>query len=204
MTLPLFLALLIAFFIIGLMIHRPVALRNKIQKGALNGDAESQYRLGVFCYTGDHFPQDDKQAYHWFSQAAGQGHVKAYNALAGLYNEGRGCEKDPQKAFAYYQKAANTGDFEGRINLAVCHLQGIGTPKNETQGFALLKQAADEKSPLAQTLLAGLYERGTGTAKDPKQALHYYVQAAKAGEPMARKWLDQLDPQYIKQYKNQN
>jgi len=204
MTLPLILVIGALLLLVGFLLARPVWVRSSVQRKALAGDADAQYRLGLFCYAGQLFPQDDGQAFEWFSKAAGQGHVKACNAVAGLYNEGRGCRKDAQKAFSFYQKSAQTGDFEGRINLAVCYLQGIGTPKNEAQGVTLLQKAAEDKSPLACTLLAQLYERGAGVPKDPKQALHYYVLAAKQGEPIAKKWLDNLEPNYLKQYKTQN
>ena len=155
---------------------------DKTLKLAAAGNAKAQYDMGYFYYQGKQVKQDFVQAFNWFDTSM--------VALAGLYNEGKGCEKSPEKAFYCYQEAAKTGDFEARVNLAVCYLQGTGTEKDETRGAQILKTAADEKSPLAQTLLADLYERGVGVEKNEEEALRYYIMAAKQGEPLARKKLE--------------
>ena len=202
-TYPLLLTAIGLFSVAGAVVLWHKNTQKKLQQKALKGDPKAQYTLGMSYYKGKHLPQSDIQSFHWFSKAAAQDYVPALNALAGLYNAGRGCKKDPQQAFSYYTKAAQTGDFEGRINLAVCHLQGIGTLKDEQKGVSILEQAAQDKSPLAQTLLGHLYEKGTGSiVPSQQQALHYYLLAAQQGEPIAKKRISQIQHDILQQYRS--
>jgi len=51
------------------------ALR-KLQSAAARGDANAQYNLGWLYFDGEGVPQDDVEAYAWFSVAAAQGYAE--------------------------------------------------------------------------------------------------------------------------------
>ena len=46
-------------------------------RGAEQGDAVLQLRIGLACRFGDGVPQDDVKAFRWFQLAAEQGNARA-------------------------------------------------------------------------------------------------------------------------------
>lgn len=88
------------------------------QPQADNGDAHAQYNLGWLYHNGYGLAVDDRQALHWWQQAAAQGHVDARFALAALYTHGgRGVPTDIDKAIPLYIDSLATGDEEVRLIL---------------------------------------------------------------------------------------
>lgn len=73
---------------------------------AKQGNAASQFNLGLMYYSGKGAPKDYKQAEHWFRRAAEQGDVDAQTNLGGLYYQGKGVVQDYKKAKYWFQKAA--------------------------------------------------------------------------------------------------
>lgn len=84
------------------------ALRAWLPK-AKEGDAAAQNNMGVLWAQGcaaAKLPQNPKQAYNWYTQAASRGFPLAYQNLAFVYQSGTGVEKDESKAIAHFCKPA--------------------------------------------------------------------------------------------------
>lgn len=63
--------------------------RSLLRKAAKMGHTEAMYDCGMDYMSGDGFPQDNKQAYHWLRQAAERGHADAQCFMGLAYEKGR-------------------------------------------------------------------------------------------------------------------
>ncbi len=82
---------------------------------AEQGDATSQYNLGVLYANGQGVPKDYVQARQWYEQAATQDLALAQYNLGGLYAEGHGVPQDYVQAYKWYNlAAANGAEVAGR------------------------------------------------------------------------------------------
>ena len=84
-------------------IDAPVRLQ--LLERATQGDANSQYNLGVIYTNGIGVPQDDKEAVKWYLLAAEQGYASAQYNLGLMYNNGEGVPQDHVMAYAWVNLA---------------------------------------------------------------------------------------------------
>ena len=72
------------------------------------GDAEAMSDLGATYAVGSEgLPQDDAEAFRWFTRSADLGSSLAKLNLAGCYRDGRGCDVDDARAMDLYVEAAS-------------------------------------------------------------------------------------------------
>ncbi len=79
--------------------------------------------------------EQDKQAFHWFQQAALQGHAGAQLGLGNMYAKGEGVDKDPVKAGSWIEKSAHQNYLPAMRALSYALESG-------NLGFSKDKQAA--------------------------------------------------------------
>jgi len=84
---------------------------------AANGDALSEYFLGLMYVEGEGVPQDFKQAEYWFFLAAEQGHAQAQYNLGAMYADGLGVPVDFKQAVRWYRLAAEQGEAKAQTIL---------------------------------------------------------------------------------------
>jgi TPR repeat protein len=103
------------------------------QADADHGDAEAQFRLGV--YYSNLKTHDYPQAFHWFSLAATQNHSLAQFNIGVMCTHGQGMPKDDVKALQWFQKAADLGDCGAQYQLGNIHqrFSFSGTTSNATE-----------------------------------------------------------------------
>ena len=77
---------------------------------AEQGDAKSQYGLGVLDAKGRGVPRNYAKAVKWFYKAAEQGYAKAQNNLGVMYEKGWGVTKDYVQARKWFHLAVMGGD----------------------------------------------------------------------------------------------
>lgn len=95
---------------------------SKLRQAAEHGDAQAQYDLAYLYYksgtdpaiTG--FARSERQAAHWFWEAALQGHPSAQYNMAVLHLHGHGVKRDAVVAYAWLIKASANG-HEGSKSL---------------------------------------------------------------------------------------
>ncbi len=68
------------------------------RKAADQGNAGSQFILGMMCATGKVVPEDDQEAAKWLQLAADQGDARAQTVLGLMYGTGEGVPKNDQEA----------------------------------------------------------------------------------------------------------
>lgn len=84
-------------------------------KGAELGCIESQYKLGIMCFSGSFIEQDYNRAFNWFRRSAVNGHANAQFYLGLMYHHGLEIEKNIDTSIYWYKRAAQQG-IETAIN----------------------------------------------------------------------------------------
>ncbi|MCX5728575.1 MAG: tetratricopeptide repeat protein [Nitrospirae bacterium] len=77
-----------------------------LRRKAEQGDAKTQFNLGMLYYEGHGVTQDYATARHWWEQAAAQGNAAAQYNLGVLYKKGRGAPQDDATAREWFEKSA--------------------------------------------------------------------------------------------------
>ncbi len=80
-----------------------------LRAAAEQGDAQTQYRLGIIYETGQDVAQDHVEAARWLHMAAERGNAPAQNSLGGMYTVGLGVKRDHAEAYAWLSTAAARG-----------------------------------------------------------------------------------------------
>ena len=93
---------------------------------------------------GQGVPQDDSQAFVWYTKAAEQGFAKAQFNLGVMYDNGQGIPQDDSQAVAWYKKAAEQGDASAQYNLGLMYAKGEGVPQNYKLAYILFNLAASK------------------------------------------------------------
>ena len=110
---------------------------------ALNGDAASQYRLGVMYDRGEGVTKDEKEAASWYIKAASQDDTRAQFAVAEMYSQGRGVQQDDKMAVKWYLEAAGHGFPKAQFNVGLIYAKGMGVPQDLVQAYKWLSLAGD-------------------------------------------------------------
>jgi TPR repeat protein len=97
---------------------------------AEQGNAFTQYLLGLMYDKGQGVPQDYKTAVKWFSLAGEQRDALAQYLLGLMYAKGRGVTQDYKTAVKWYTLAAGQGSSAAQSNLGVMYAFGKGVQKN--------------------------------------------------------------------------
>lgn len=159
---------------------------------AQQGDAQSQYALGVLYELGHGPERDYRRAADWYQRAAEQGYAMARNNLGMLYESGLGVAQDFAVAKHKYEQAARQGLPSAQYNLALMHYQGLGTEQDYTVASEWMRKAAEQGFASAQYNLGIMYQRGEGVPRNDVAAAQWYIEAARWGAPRAEASLRSL------------
>ncbi|KAF9972661.1 hypothetical protein BGZ73_004197 [Actinomortierella ambigua] len=120
---------------LALQLESSVLLAHQLQakhlftRAAELGFAPAQFKLGI-CYELGlvHCPMDPSQSFHWYRQAALQGHADAELAISGWYLTGhsQGLGQSDSLAYEWAHKAALRGWSKAEYTLGHYHEVGIG------------------------------------------------------------------------------
>lgn len=119
----------------------PLAYK-EFRAAAEEGDADSQFNVGLMFEQGIGVGKDEKEAVAWYRKSAEQGNSGAQYNLAVLYENGRGTAVDFAQANEWYRKASAQGDPLAIGNLGMLYLRGQGVKVNKIAGVALLLVSA--------------------------------------------------------------
>jgi TPR repeat protein len=148
---------------------------------AEQGEANSQYNMGLLYARGQGVAQDYKQALGWYEKAAEQGVPAAEYNLGVMYANGQGVAADPEQAEKWFLKAAEKGVGEAVTGLATIYSEGEGAFKNYAEAEKWYRQAADKGVASAAFNLGVMYDIGQGVQQSYPEALKWYHNAADAG-----------------------
>ncbi len=122
-------------------------------KAAKQGDAWSQFGLGVLYLNGNGAPKDATLSSDWFQKAAAQNLSFAQFNLGNAYLHGRGVESDLTKAAFWWQQAAEQGNVNAQSNLGTLMYFDYATEQSKRLGMAWLITAANSGDKAARTQL---------------------------------------------------
>ena len=143
---------------------------------ANQGDARSQYAMGVMSEKGYGMPVNLKEAANWYLKSAKQGNADAQYNLGAMYEHGIGMSVDYVKAAYWYRPAAENGDIDALSNLGVLYQKGQGVTQNKMFALALYNvsvaldsnsnsQAARNRQGLANTMTLPMIQESTELTK---------------------------------------
>lgn len=148
---------------------------------AEQGDANSQYNLGLMYARGQGVARDYKQAAQWYEKAAQQGVPAAEYNLGVMYANGQGVPKSSQDAEKWFLKAAQQGVRAAETDLGNIYSEGDGAFKNYSEAEQWYRKAADQGIASAAFNLGVMYDLGQGVTQDYAQAIQWYRKAADQG-----------------------
>jgi len=114
----------------------------RIRKAAEQGNAASQFDLGVRYHLGHGVPQDYEEAVKWSRKAAEQGDATAQYNLGLYYAKGEGVPRDYAEAVKWYRMAAEQGDATSQNKLGEYYAKGEGVPKDDVLAYMWYNLAA--------------------------------------------------------------
>jgi len=144
------------------------------KRGIANGDALSQYSMGIMYLNGYGVPKDPIRAADYFGPAADQDLASAQVQLGLLFLD----QGDIPTAIKYFKLAVRNGHIEAFYYLAEMHLEGIGEEQNCGIALAYYKIVTEKAESIVASFVEAnaLYEDG-----DLEGALALYMMAAEQG-----------------------
>ncbi|MCO6382155.1 MAG: sel1 repeat family protein [Vannielia sp.] len=147
-------------------------------------DAQNVYAIAL--KDGEGVEADPEAAVEWYEKAIAQGHQKAMNNLAHLYQWGAGpVAQDFEKARALYEQAVEAGYGPAGNGLGLIYENGQGVEADMARAVEYYTLGAEAGERNAAYNLANSYRTGNGIEADMSLALKYYTQSALAGHPPA-------------------
>ncbi|KAF2707259.1 HCP-like protein [Pleomassaria siparia CBS 279.74] len=163
------------------------------KRGIENGDALSQYSMGLMYLNGLGVPKDPVRAAYYLSAAADQDLAVAQVRMGALFLD----QGEVETAIKYFELATRHGHLEAYYYLAELSHSGIGRTKSCSVASAYYKIVA-EKAEIVSTSFAEANEAYTNG--DLETALVAYMMAAEQGFEVAQAnvayLLDQAKPRF--------
>ena len=127
----------------------------EVKAKAEAGDADSEYRLGLFYYNGEGVAKDFSEAVKWYRKAAEKNLADAQDGLGFCCANGQGVAKDEVEAVKWYRKAAEQNYAYAQYNLGVCYEHGDGVAKDYVEGYKwlLLAAAQGDEAPKTRSVM---------------------------------------------------
>ena len=138
---------------------------------AANGDARSEYFLGLMYAKGEGVPLDFKEAVRLYRLAAEQGEAKAQFNLGVMNAGGQGVPQDFKEAMQWYYLAAMQGDTNAYHNLGVMYATDEGALKDYVFAYVWFALAAAQGEKDAIDLRDRLAKKMTPAQMEVAQTL---------------------------------
>ena len=107
-----------------------------ILAGALNGNADAQYNLGIMYASGLGVIQDYNEAVKWFRLSSSQGNAQAQEIYGLMYASGRGVTQDYVRAHMWLNISASSCDKNAEANLDIVAKKMTPTQIEKAQEMA--------------------------------------------------------------------
>ena len=110
-----------------------------------------------------------------------QGHIRAAEAIGGIYFWGQGVARDYPQAMAAYKVGAEGGDAKCQHQLGIMYYLGQGVAVHYEQARLWLEKAAAQNYTIAVGQLATMYHLGKGVTPSWRRARELYKRAIELG-----------------------
>jgi len=135
---------------------------------AEQGDARSQYLIGVMHRTGVIGVVNREKAREWLQRAAEAGHAEAQYTLGLMYFQGEvaapaesGASESRKAAVELFRAAAQRGHTDAQLYLGHLYSDGIGIRRDPVEALKWYQLAAWQRSSVANAALDDLQTRLT-------------------------------------------
>jgi len=126
-------------------------LLDNVHLYAVQGDGDSQYRVGIMYYDGIGITQDYLQAIKWLHLAAEQGHAEAQYKLGFIYFKGRGgVPRNDSEVMKWYRLAAKQGHVIAQYNLGSIYANGKIVTQDYVRAYKWFDLAASKENKNAK------------------------------------------------------
>jgi TPR repeat protein len=146
--------------------------------------------IGELYFNGLYGVQKNRtKALDYFRAASDNGHVRAMNFLATMYENGEVVNKDVGKALELYQISAEAGNADSQYNIGIMIYNGVLRSRDLTAARQWIQLAAENGNDKAMFALGVMMEGGEGGPRNAAQAYDWYRKAAALGNNDAAKKL---------------
>lgn len=158
---------------------------DRIQRFALEGNADKQFVMGIWHLNGVGVEQDEARARELLRGAAEAGQREAEYEVAVRYAEG-------VDACALLERAGRQGLAKAQVELGRRLSEGNGCAIDEAAAAEWFRRAADQQYAPGLYAMGRSYEAGVGVEQDISVALGLYEAAGRQEHPEAMEKLEQL------------
>ncbi len=164
---------------------------DRVMAGAENGNAKSQYKLGIMYDLGIGIDFNPKEGIKWIRQSADQDYEPAQRFIMCSYmNEAfeflYGTNVINQdECVAMIKTFAMKGDSSSQANLGLCYLKGKFVEKDYKKALYWSQKAARKGLAVAQNNIGLMYYHGYGVPINYEKAISYFEKAADQKYPGA-------------------
>lgn len=150
------------------------------------GMATAKLELGRLYETGMGVPEDAKEAFRLYQEAAKEGLAEAVYFVGSCYEEGVGTSVDLDKAFELYTQAGEAGHAMALGMAGSMLREGRGIAQNQKKAAELFRRGMEGGALPCMAELADCMELGEGVQKNLEGARDLYEKCMEAGfEPVA-------------------
>lgn len=159
----------------------------ELTEAAEQGEALSQYKLGLLYYNGSDIQKDLEQAELWMNKAAGGGSSDAQLFLGYSFEFGDFGKTDSEQAFFWYKTAAESKNVEAMVCVGNCYMTGTGTQIDTKKAVEAFQNAALHNNPIAQAHMGDFFYFGQyGMPQNYQTAFEWYEKSASQGDAEAQ------------------
>lgn len=108
------------------------------RKHAVQGEAYTQYNLGIVLKHGKGAVKDEAEGVRWFRKAAEQGHASAQHNLGASYENGDGVVKNETEAYKWFLLSAAQGIKESKEHVPI--IEKYLSPAQRTEGQRMAQE----------------------------------------------------------------
>lgn len=165
---------------------------------ARQGEATSQYMIGLCYLAGAGVEQNTSEAWKWLARAAEQGNENAQFQIGKMYDAGIGVSRSDKEAAYWYRRAARNGHVEALLATAKEFELGRGVLQDKRVAAENYWRAAERGSAQGAYNFAIMLRDGVGVQQDLPRALKYFMQAAESSYSDAEGQVNMLKSNGVK------
>ena len=163
---------------------------------AENGDADAQYTMAMYQFSGMLGFPDYDVAVDWLKKSAEQGQTDAMYELGVCYMNGEGLPHSYADAEKWFKLSAKKDNLDALLALGMAYRGGRGLKENPKGAYDCFKRASELGSAEGFLHLGICTFNGTGTEANIEEAIEYVKEAQKRGSTDAKMLLRRMQRYY--------
>lgn len=166
------------------------------RKAAEAGDADAQYTMAMYQFSGVLGFPDYNEAVKWLKLSAEQGNADAMYEIGVCYMNGEGLPHSYPDAEKYFKMAAEKDNLDAILALGMAYRGGRGLGEHPKEAYECFSRAAELGSAEGYLHLGICTFNGTGTEADVEKAIEIVKEAERRGSGDAKMLLRRMQRYY--------